>query len=209
MKLLPSVVFASFAALTIGAGGCSSTTSSTPTGSSGTSGTSGGTPLSASDCASRCEAKFTKCGGDAASAKSNCASQVCNASPTADQVTCLENKSCDDIANSMSFAALCPGSTSTSGGTSGMTSGGTSGTPAGASCGNATCSATQYCELSYDSAMMAWTPGSCKTTPAACASKGAADLCDCMQMNSGCPTSGVINTKCSQSNGGLSFGCTN
>ena len=200
MKLLLSSFFA---ALTLAAIACSSSTGSTPTGSSGTSGsgTSGGTPASAADCASRCEAKFTMCGDAPANVKSDCSSQVCNASPTAAQLTCLEGKSCADIAGSMGFTSLCPGSASTSGGTSG--------TPAGVTCGNATCSATQYCRLSYDSSAMTWNAGSCATTPAACTSKGPADLCDCMQMNADCPTSGVISTKCSQSNGGLSFGCTN
>jgi hypothetical protein len=28
-----------------------------------------------------------------------------------------------------------------------------------------------------------------------------------MQDNAGCPTSGVVSTKCSQSDGALSFGC--
>jgi len=149
------------------------------------------------------------CGDTPANVKSDCSSQVCNASPTADQLTCLEGKSCSDIMSSMGFASLCPGSASTSGGTSGMTSGDTSDTPAALMCGNATCSATQYCRLSYDSSAMTWNPGSCATTPAACTSKSAQDLCDCMQMNADCPTSGVISTKCSQSNGGLSFGCTN
>lgn len=110
----------------------------------------------------------------------------------------------------MSFAALCPASSGgTSGGTSGATSGGTSGGTMGVTCGTATCTATQYCALSYDSSAMAWNPGSCKAVPTACASKSAADLCDCMSMNAGCPTSGTIVTKCNQSNGGLSFGCTN
>lgn len=155
-----------------------------------------------------------KCGGDAASAKSNCSSQVCNANPSADQLTCLEGKTCDSIAGAMSFGALCPGSASTSGGTSGATSGGTSGATSGgtsgttgATCGTATCAAAEYCALTYDSSMMAWTPSSCKKVPAACTSKSAAELCGCMKMNSGCPTSGLVSTKCNQDNGNLSFGC--
>jgi hypothetical protein len=190
---------------------CSSTTASTPTGTSGgTSGTatSGGTPASAADCASRCEAKFMKCGGDAPSAKSNCSSQVCNASPSAAQLTCLEAKSCDEIAGSTSFASLCPGSASTSGGTSGGTSG-TSGTPAGVTCGTATCGATQYCALNYDSSAMTYSDGSCKAVPSACAAKTGGDLCTCMTENAGCPTSGIVSTKCNQDNGGLKFGCNN
>jgi hypothetical protein len=106
-----------------------------------------------------------------------------------------------------SFGALCPGAASTSGGTSGATSGGTSGTPTGAMCGTATCAAAEYCALTYDSSMMAWTPSSCKKIPAACTSSGAAELCGCMKMNSGCPTSGLVSTKCNQDNGSLSFGC--
>ncbi len=195
--------FAFVASLTVVAAACSSTTSSTPTGSSGTS---GAPPASAADCASRCEAKFLKCpGADAPSAKANCAMQVCNASPTADQLTCLENKSCDEISNAMSFATLCPASTGSSGGTSG----GTSGTPAGVACGSATCGATQYCQLNYDSSAMTYSDGSCKAVPAACASKTGGDLCTCMTDNTGCPTSGVVSTKCNQSNGGLRFGCNN
>ena len=220
MTLFPSsrssltlVTFASLASLVLAAAACSSTTSSAPAGSSGTSGTSGSSgavAVSADVCASRCEAKFTKCGADAASAKSNCSAQVCNASPSADQLTCLEGKSCDAIAGAMSFGALCPASSGTSGGTSGATSGGTSGTPTtGVMCGTATCASAEYCGLTYDSSAMAWGPGGCKKVPDACTSKSAADLCDCMSANSGCPTGGVISTKCSQSSGGLSFGCTN
>ena len=209
MKFLPIsrpsfFSLASLAVIALGAAAaCSSTTASTPTGTSGSSGTSGGTAASAADCASRCEAKFTKCGGDAASSKSNCASQVCNASPSAEQLTCLEGKACDAIAGAMSFAALCPGSASTSGGTSG----GTSGTPTGAMCGTATCAAAEYCSLTYDSSAKAWTPSSCKKVPAACSMKDASELCSCMKTNSGCPTSGLVSTKCSQDNGSLSFGC--
>jgi len=180
------------AAIAFALAACSSSTTGT---SSGTSGSSGGVAASAADCASRCESKFTTCGADAASAKSNCSSQVCEASPTGDQLTCLENKSCDAIANSTGFASLCPAASTT--------------TPPsmGATCGSATCKSTEYCSLSYDSAAMAWNPSACKAVPAACASKGASELCTCMADNSGCPTSGVISTKCNQSNGALSFGC--
>jgi hypothetical protein len=196
-----TLVFA-LSSFALAAVGCSSSTSGTPTGSSGTSGATT-TPASADVCASRCEAKFTTCGGDAASAKSNCASQVCNASPTVDQLTCLEEKSCDAIAGASSFTSLCPASST---GTGTGDGGGTT-TPTGVTCGSATCSASQYCALTYDSSARTWSPGSCKTTPTACASKGPADLCKCMQDNTGCPTSGIVSTKCSQNNGGLSFGC--
>jgi hypothetical protein len=202
-------LFSSFALGALLAVACSSSTASTPTGTSGgTSGTatSGGTPATAADCSSRCEAKFVKC-GDTTGGKSNCMSQVCSASPTADQLTCLENKTCDEIAGAMSFTALCPGSASTSGGTSGGTSGST--TTTGVTCGSATCSASQYCALTYDSTAAQWNDGTCRAVPAACTSSSASELCTCMSKNSDCPTSGLVNTKCNQDNGNLKFGCTN
>ncbi len=191
--------FPMFAAMTIATAiaACSSSTSGTSSGTPGTSGTSGSAAASAADCASRCEAKFTKCGADATSAKGNCSEQVCGASPTADQLTCLEGKTCDAISASTGFASLCPATTTT-----------TPPTPTGGGkCGSATCATGEYCSLSYDSSAMAWAPGSCKKVPAMCASTGAAELCTCMKSNSGCPTSGLVNTKCSQTDGVLSFGC--
>ena len=195
------------ALVAVAAMACSSTTASTPTGTSGgTSGTtSGGTPVSADACASRCSTVLTKCGDTMA--KDDCTATICNNTPSDSQLTCFEGKSCAEIMGATGFAALCPGSTSTSGGTSGATSGGTSGTPAAAMCGKATCTSGQYCSLNYDSSAMSWSDGSCKAVPSACTSKGPADLCDCMKMNAGCPTSGLVTTKCNQDNGALSFGC--
>lgn len=162
---------------------CSSTTASTPTGTSG--GTSVHVAASAADCASRCEAEFMKCGDDAATAKSNCSSHVCNARPSAEELTCLEAKSCDSIA-SLSFGAFC------------------------VTCGGATCAATEYCALNYEYSGMTYSAGgSCKAVPASCASKTGDDFCTCMKANAGCPASGVVQTKCSVDNGGLSFGCHN
>ncbi len=59
----------------LGVAACSSSTSSDPAPAGGTSssGASG-----ASDCAPRCEAKFTTCGAAAAQAKSDCGSQICS-----------------------------------------------------------------------------------------------------------------------------------
>jgi hypothetical protein len=140
-------------------------------------------------------------------AKADCSAQICNNNPSADQLTCFEGKSCAAIMGADGFAALCPGSASTSGGTSGGTSG--TPTPTGVTCGSATCSASQYCSLNYDSAAGTWTDGSCKAVPAACTSSSASELCTCMSKNSDCPTSGLVSTKCNQDNGNLKFGCTN
>jgi hypothetical protein len=74
-------------------------------------------------------------------------------------------------------------------------------------CGTATCGTGEYCSLTYDGATSAWKPSGCKKVPAACTSSGASGICTCMKDNSGCPTSGVINTKCNVDNNTLSFGC--
>lgn len=179
---------------------CSSSSSDSG-GPGSSSGSSGGTgtgsqTVSADDCARRCESKFKGCGADDTSAKDGCSAQVCKGNVTGDQLTCLENKSCDQISGAASFSALCPASTTTE-----------PEKPAGATCGKATCASGEYCGLTYDSSTSAWSPGSCKKVPAACENKGAGELCTCMKDNSGCSTSGVILTKCSQSNGALSFGC--
>jgi hypothetical protein len=153
--------------------------------------------VSTDDCARRCETKFKGCGADDTNAKDACSAQVCKGSVTGDQLTCLENKSCDQISAAPSFSVLCPSSTTPTEPTK----------PAGASCGNASCGSGEYCSLTYDSTAKAWSPSACKKVPAACERKGAAELCTCMKDNSGCPTSGVITTKCSQADGALAFGC--
>jgi hypothetical protein len=191
----------SLTVITFAVAACSSSTTGTgaSSGTSGTSGSSGttATPVSAADCASRCEAKLTTCGADGATAKNGCSAQVCNASPSADQLTCLEGKTCDQISGSTGFASLCPAATTT--------------TPppvtGGAMCGTATCATGEYCSLSYDSSTMAFVTSGCKKVPATCASKGASELCTCMKDNSGCSTSGLVSTKCSQTDGALTFGC--
>jgi hypothetical protein len=98
--------------------------------------------------------------------------------------------------NSTGFASLCPGSSTTTPPATG-----------GATCGSATCGTGEYCSLSYDSTAKEWKAGSCKKVPSACTSSSASDLCTCMKENSGCPTSGLVSTKCSQDNGALAFGC--
>jgi hypothetical protein len=109
-------------ALSLAALACSSTSTGTGT-SSGSAGSSGSTPISTADCKSRCSSKATTCGATSTQAAETCGS-LCDGTLTDSQLTCLEGKSCNELA-SANLASLCPGSTSTSGGTSGSgTSGG-------------------------------------------------------------------------------------
>ncbi|AKU99953.1 hypothetical protein AKJ09_06617 [Labilithrix luteola] len=114
---------------------------------------------------------------------------------TSDQLTCFENKSCDDIANAKDFASLCPGS----GGGSQPTK------PTAATCNSKTCAEGQYCAMAYDSASDSWKEGSCQTLPSDCATASVQDLCPCMKEHH-CP-SGSYSLKCSQADSALYFGC--
>lgn len=89
---------------------CSSSASGSTTGSatSGSSSTGGMV-----DCATPCHAKAQQCGATEAQATAACA-QICGGSVTQDQLTCLEGKSCAELANATSLDALCPSSSSTS-----------------------------------------------------------------------------------------------
>ncbi len=163
----------------------------------------------------KCNSEYSKCfGADYKSGKfsGSCGPYItctqacpCNdtactskcAAPTSECTTCLQGFS--------SCSQQCPVPACATGGSSG--SSGSSGTPAGTTCGTATCATGEYCSLSYDSSTSAWKDGSCKKVPSACTDKGVSDLCTCMKENSGCPTSGLIVTRCSQSNDALKFGC--
>jgi hypothetical protein len=97
---------------------CSSNTSGTSSSGSSSGGASGSTtPVSSADCSSRCDTKLKQCPDLAAQAPQGC-SQLCGAQLTEGQMSCLEGKTCEQLAQADSFNALCPaGSTSSSGGT--------------------------------------------------------------------------------------------
>src|ERR1043165_1117719 len=80
---------------------CSSSSTGTNNSSSGSSSggpSRGGTPISTADCDKRCKAKATACEAPAGQADQPC-SQLCGSSPTTEQLTCLEAKTCQELAN--------------------------------------------------------------------------------------------------------------
>jgi|GEM_PF-5215188 len=125
--------------------------SSQPAGATpGTGGAGGGAgepALDRASCEDRCVTKVNACGGVPVSAENprgtaGFCENVCGGGLTNEQMTCLEGKSCAQLAGASSLTSLCPGpSGSTSGGASG--NGGNGGGGTAKSAGDAcTCSTT-------------------------------------------------------------------
>lgn len=109
--------------------GDSNSPSGTSSGASGnSSGTSGSAPVTQADCSTRCQTKGTSCQAPSEQISQACA-QICGGGATAEQMTCLEGKSCSALAAAESIDELCPGSSSGSSGTSGTS--GSSGSSGG------------------------------------------------------------------------------
>jgi hypothetical protein len=94
--------------LSIAAVACSSstTTSSSPGGGGGS------TPVTTQDCTTGCKNKGTQCGGTADQVNQYCAN-LCGGQVTQEQMTCLQSKSCDELAKAQSLDTLCPKTTTT------------------------------------------------------------------------------------------------
>lgn len=62
------------------------------------SGGSGSGSEPAANCVDRCAAKVQSCGQDPQVARSFCESSICSSTPTEDQLSCAEGKTCEEIA---------------------------------------------------------------------------------------------------------------
>lgn len=102
----------SFTIVSITSAACSTNVTNNPAGPTGP----GSTPVPTADCTSRCEAKATKCGAPSAAGKEACA-KICDGTYTADQLSCLEDKSCNEL-RSADFSRVCPSSSGGGGNTS-------------------------------------------------------------------------------------------
>ena len=173
---------------------CSGTTTGTGASSSGgTSGAAGSPKITTADCTARCKTKATECGASADQGASSCAS-LCDGSFTDAQLTCLEQKSCDQLnASGGSINSICPDTSGGSGtkkalgdsctcadvspNAEGLCAGTSEECGSGLSCvygsgssGKGTCMGANCCEKTSacdadKSLLLPCTAGSCKTAP--------------------------------------------
>jgi hypothetical protein len=172
--LVPRIVFAPLLLALVSLASACSSSSSPP------AGTTGGAAVSSADCATSCESRATTCGYPAADGDQACAA-LCGGSVTEEQLTCLQGRSCTELATAVSIEAICPAAGATQGVDSGTTHGVDSGTTTGVDAGTYVCGS--------DNCMgCCKTPTNCVfgTDPTACgAGGGACTVCSTCTATSG------------------------